>query len=259
MLHEAITFDSYAKITDTLCYLGSRCMLNFVVSLGYEDKKGVRSSPVVEYLKKATTFSNARNDKVYVKRNYRGYLAFEYRDPAIGLAKNTVFIYERDMIGLRDVIKKFNSSLKEAFATKNNKLLLTTKAASMNYKNPAYGNEILRFTPVILNPNGEDGVASAVAGVNITFNASVGIDITMERWAEVLYIILSVNIPIMAMTLVSGYTSATMGKNIIDIDNFNNVQQREIVDKETMEEIDNANNSSKAKNSNNMNKFFLNP
>ena len=85
-MKEALIFDDYEVISDTILSLGYGCVLKMNVQLTNKSKDNERSSMIQEYRYRTNKYVN-KDMVVSVKRRFFPYLSIEYKDELESLGK----------------------------------------------------------------------------------------------------------------------------------------------------------------------------
>lgn len=209
-MKQAITFDDYETISDTLLNLGQGFTLKMCVNLGNKNKDSERQPMSAEYLYRTKKYVN-KDMVVSVKRKFFPYLSIEYKDDSEMLGKGMVQITHYTILGFRNVVQIVNSKLNQAFAIKNQKLIIVSSNTFEEVS--VLSNHAIKFKPIIISYQDQ----TSTTGVRLEINDNVFLDMTIEVWNAFLYYILTADLYGWAASIVSGYTSDSIGTGVSDM------------------------------------------
>lgn len=215
---KGVEYIDYDKLSDDLCWLGSRCIVRLVVKLANKNKDGYRNHFHKEY-KYPTTYVDKR-EAITIRRSFSYYISIDCLD----YAQSSIMITVNDMIMLRTKLNEaFSWFYDRTFALKNDKMIILEK------KHPVVvdglvGGKCLKFEPIIFTD--KDDIQSK--GIRITFNEShIYADIPANVFSGFVYLMNSINIFSEAQNLINYMGRPDFGTNLLTYERSEYVGQEE--------------------------------
>lgn len=183
-MEECVRFIDYDKITDTIAWLNKDTTLEFTVQLAKKGKDGNRYHFHREY-KYDSKYIN--KGKIYsIKRDFDYFLNIKVKDNFDA----SVMIRAKDMIALRQrfhIIYKWLTNGKLFKYDKENKLIMVGEPAPVDLTN--LSGKFIRFMPIVITYEDEYQKEKQKPGVRLLLNGDYPVDVNIDSFMELFYII----------------------------------------------------------------------
>lgn len=207
-------FIDYDAISDRIYSLGQNIVLNFTVKLARKDKDGCRVHFHKEFQYPASSYIDTRS-VISIKRNYDYYFSIE----DITNKDSYIQIRLENMIMLKTILQQLVNILVDEsnWMIKDKKLILKKKYKPILLPGLPM-NKWLTFEPITIEF--EDGSFSK--GIRITLSDySVYVDMTIDKFMGLTYLLDSYNMPIAAMIMINYLDQHKFGTSLVVFDNYN--------------------------------------
>ena len=200
-----IEYIDYDKISDDLCWLGSKCIVRMVVKLANKGKDGNRYHFHKEF-KYDTNYAN-KKDAITIRRSFEYYISIDSLDNK----NHSIIITPKDMILLRMQLSEvFKWFYDKTFAMKNNRMIILEKKKPVTVDG-LLGKKSLIFEPIIHT----DWEEKQSKGVRITLSDSdVFTDVPVDVFAGFMYIINSIDMYTAAQNMINYIGHPDFGTNL---------------------------------------------
>lgn len=208
-MKDAIYFDDYDVISDTLLQLGYGCTLNMCVKIGSKSQQREKLPFHQEYLYRTTKYVN-KDAVISTKRKFFPYLAIEWKSNDV-FGKDRITITHYDILGFREKVLEADRALLNCFALKEQELIIPS---NMNFQITSMPSDgVITFMPTVIEY--DDGTKSP--GVMMDFSGKMYVNIPIKTWKAFVYYIMTVDLYGWAASIVSGYTNNMVGENVQDM------------------------------------------
>ena len=202
MKQNAITFNDYDKLVDTLLWFSSDINLRFNVQLSIKNKDGMRQSFHQEFSYNSRFFDTSLSRQI--RRNIDCYLSIDIKNDFT----NSIQIRYHNMIMLKLKLNNVAQWFTTLYKIKEDKLYIGGK-----YKNEQTvleGGKCIEFEPIVITY--DDGKCSG--GVRMYINTkSVSVDIDINKFMAFYYLISTFNMYQSAITLINYLERPEYGTN----------------------------------------------
>lgn len=208
----AVYFEDYEIISDTLLPLGSSAFLKMNVRLTNTSKDNERLPMANEYLYRTNKYID-KAAVISVKRKFFPYLSIEFPDGVSDInGKGKIPISHYDILAFQSIVNDVDEELIGSFGRKKDKIFLIREKV-FHKEIVLSEHNAIRFEPTVITDRDED----LIVGVRMTMSGRFYVDIPIRTWKAFVYYIRTVDLYGWASTIVSGYTSNTVGHNVTDM------------------------------------------
>ena len=203
--------NDYDKLIDELVYLDKNYVLKFNVILGSQNQDGTKKYYHQEYRYNSSKYID-KKAQITLKRNFSYYLSIEsrYND---GFNKDFIMIRACDMIlvnmQLNRVMLWFSSEeFKDLYVLKDGLLTVQGRPQPVRIDGLAQ-NKYLIFSPIVMEYNG-----CLCEGVRMVLPNSNFIDLTLDKFCELAYLLHGFNMYMAASCLLAYFSHPPLGQNV---------------------------------------------
>ena len=207
MSEECVSFLDYDKISDDLIWFDKDIVLRFNVKLASRMSDGKRRHYLKEISYKAKNYVD--KDKVLtVRRHFDYYLTFDVKYEY----ESSIMVKAKDILNIRARLKMATKWFSDGAFGKDRKGKLHVVGSPSPIDITNLCGKYIRLEPTIVTYDNGD----QIEGVRLILNGERQVDISVEKFMEMVYIIGSIDMYNCAIGLVN-YIKPDLGKDVYEI------------------------------------------
>ena len=206
---ECVTFLDYDKISDDLMYFDRDVYLRFNVQLARKGKDGNRYHYHNEY-RYQSKYDNY-GKVLTVRRHFDYYLSIDVRYEF----ESSVLIKAKDMLNVRARLKMASKWFADGIFGKDKKGKLHVVGSPRPIDITNLSGKYIRLEPAIITYDNEE----QIEGVRLILNGERQVDISVDKFMELLYVINGMDMYTCAIGLVN-YIRPDLGENVYDMSTY---------------------------------------
>ena len=205
-----VNFLDYDKIADDLIWFDKDIVLRFNVKLASKTADGKRRHYLNEIQYKAKKYID--KDKVLtVRRHFDYYLSIDVRYEF----ESSVLIKAKDMLNVRARLKMASKWFADGIFGKDKKGKLHVVGSPRPIDITNLSGKYIRLEPAIITYDNEE----QIEGVRLILNGERQVDISVDKFMELLYVINGMDMYTCAIGLVN-YIRPDLGENVYDMSTY---------------------------------------
>ena len=213
-MQECVSFLDYDKISDDLIWFDKEIVLRFNVRLAFKGSDGKRKHQLKEYRYESNKYLD-KNKVLTVRRHFDFYLTIDVKYEF----DTSIMIQPKDMLNVRARLKMASRWFSDGVFGKDKKGKLHVIGSPNPIDITNLCGKYIRLEPTIITYDNGD----QIEGVRIILNGERQVDISVEKFMEMFYLIGSMDMYNCAIGLVN-YISPELGQNVCDINDDRNTE-----------------------------------